>query len=259
MRRVGGKLIKVRSLAAPALLSAIDRAHDPALDDPQRGRHAPLHPGLRRDRDHAGRHLQRGLGRQPAAAVQVADLLRHPARAQPDPPREPPAHRAAARRQAPEPGARTTSRDHPLAPLDVAYHNTLRMFELEGAVRLARVGVRDLADPRRSPGPASSASGSCACWRCWPARHQARRAARRGGSGRCRCCSRLSVVFVNVETPRFREPIDPFLILLAAAGLSARGGPARSPALRRAPVGRRSDRGGWRARLSWSKCVERLA
>ncbi len=27
----------------------------------------------------------------------------------------------------------------------------------------------------------------------------------------------LSVVLVNVETPRFREPVDPFLILLAAA------------------------------------------
>ena len=30
----------------------------------------------------------------------------------------------------------------------------------------------------------------------------------------------LSVVIVNVETPRFREPVDPFLILLAAAGLA---------------------------------------
>ena len=31
----------------------------------------------------------------------------------------------------------------------------------------------------------------------------------------------LSVVLVNVETPRFRAPIDPFLILLAAAGLAS--------------------------------------
>ena len=47
----------------------------------------------------------------------------------------------------------------------------------------------------------------------------------------------LSVVLVNVETPRFREPVDPFLILLAAAAaatLTAR--------LRRAPVvGERGD------------------
>ena len=37
------------------------RAHDPALDDPQRRGHAPLHPDLGRDRDHAGRHLQHRL------------------------------------------------------------------------------------------------------------------------------------------------------------------------------------------------------
>ena len=29
----------------------------------------------------------------------------------------------------------------------------------------------------------------------------------------------LTVVFVNVETPRFREPVDPFLILLAACAI----------------------------------------
>ena len=45
----------------------------------------------------------------------------------------------------------------------------------------------------------------------------------------------LSVVVVNVETPRFRASVDPFLILLAAAGLAtAAGWPARR--LRRPPV-----------------------
>jgi hypothetical protein len=38
----------------------------------------------------------------------------------------------------------------------------------------------------------------------------------------------LSVLFVNVETPRFREPIDPFLVLLAAAGVSALAARLRS-------------------------------
>ena len=55
----GPPAAKARSLAAPAVLIAVDRAHDPAVDDSQRGRHAPLHPGLRRDRNHARRHLQR--------------------------------------------------------------------------------------------------------------------------------------------------------------------------------------------------------
>ena len=31
----------------------------------------------------------------------------------------------------------------------------------------------------------------------------------------------LSVLFINAATPRFREAIDPFLILLAAAALTA--------------------------------------
>jgi hypothetical protein len=49
----------------------------------------------------------------------------------------------------------------------------------------------------------------------------------------------LSVVFVNGETPRFRAPIDPFLILLAGCALAR----AAERALRaisdgRAPVGR---------------------
>ena len=40
----------------------------------------------------------------------------------------------------------------------------------------------------------------------------------------------LSVIFVNVETPRFREPIDPFLLVLAGCAVEA--------ALRRARVRR---------------------
>jgi hypothetical protein len=47
----------------------------------------------------------------------------------------------------------------------------------------------------------------------------------------------LSVAVVNAETPRFREPVDPFLILLAACALAAPL-PALGRRLRRAPVGR---------------------
>jgi len=50
----------------------------------------------------------------------------------------------------------------------------------------------------------------------------------------------LSVVFINVETPRFRGPIDPFLVLLAGCAvntaltrLGLRGAPVRRG--RRAP------------------------
>ena len=50
----------------------------------------------------------------------------------------------------------------------------------------------------------------------------------------------LTVVLVNAETPRFREPIDPFLILSAACALAAarrRCAAGSSP-----PVGRRVGR-----------------
>ncbi len=49
----------------------------------------------------------------------------------------------------------------------------------------------------------------------------------------------LSVVFVNAETPRFRAPIDPFLIMLAALRAGRRGlDAARARLDARAPVGR---------------------
>jgi hypothetical protein len=46
----------------------------------------------------------------------------------------------------------------------------------------------------------------------------------------------ISVVLVNVETPRFREPVEPFLIMLAACALAAAAG-----RLRRSPVRRGLD------------------
>jgi hypothetical protein len=43
----------------------------------------------------------------------------------------------------------------------------------------------------------------------------------------------LSVILVNAETPRFRSPIDPYLIMLAACALVSLGA-ALLPRLRRA-------------------------
>jgi 4-amino-4-deoxy-L-arabinose transferase-like glycosyltransferase len=109
--------------------------------------------------------------------------------------------------------------DHPLAPLEVAYHNTLRLFELEGSyawkasaaaqslgLRDARIGVISFwvlcvlallgaftRLARRAP------------WWLWAVP----------------LLFAISVVFINVETPRFREPIDPFLILLAACAVAS--------------------------------------
>jgi Dolichyl-phosphate-mannose-protein mannosyltransferase len=107
--------------------------------------------------------------------------------------------------------------DHPFSPLAVAFHNTLRMFELEGtrawhasAIALdipyanARTGVVAfwLLCLLALAGIATSAARSAPRWIWWlPVLYA------------------VTIVLINVETPRFREPIDPFLILLAACAV----------------------------------------
>jgi 4-amino-4-deoxy-L-arabinose transferase-like glycosyltransferase len=109
--------------------------------------------------------------------------------------------------------------DHPLAPLEVAYHNTLRMFELEGtfawkasaAAQSIEAGVAHLGVISFWLLCVLAALGACtrlarrAPWWLWAVP----------------VLFALSVVLVHVETPRFREPIDPFLILLAGCAVAS--------------------------------------
>jgi 4-amino-4-deoxy-L-arabinose transferase-like glycosyltransferase len=125
--------------------------------------------------------------------------------------------------------------DHPFAPLAVAYHNTLRMFELEGSfARQASASAISL--------PTNTARvGIFSFWvLCLLALAGAFTKLARAAPKwiwSVPILLALSVVVVNVETPRFREPIDPFLILLAAAGVATAVG-----RLRGAPVvGERRD------------------
>jgi hypothetical protein len=108
--------------------------------------------------------------------------------------------------------------DHPLVPLAVASHNTLRLLELEGSfawrASAAAIGL--------SAGTARI--GVVAFWLLC--------ALALGGAFTrlARSVPRwvwlvpilfaLSAVLVNAETPRFREPVDPFLVLLAACAIS---------------------------------------
>jgi 4-amino-4-deoxy-L-arabinose transferase-like glycosyltransferase len=112
---------------------------------------------------------------------------------------------------------------HSAAPVAVAYHNTLRLLELEGTypwrASYSNIGVsRGLAR-----------AGVLWFWL------MAVLALVGAVGARARAAPRwlwltpvllyLSVVFVNAETPRFRAPLDPFVLLLAAlalAGLLAR-------------------------------------
>ena len=123
--------------------------------------------------------------------------------------------------------------DHPLAPFAVIYHNTLRMLELEGSFAWrASAAAIDL--------PAQTAEiGVIGFWvLCALALTGAFTAAARAAPRWIWAVPLLfwlSVAIVNVETPRFREPIDPFLILLAACALAAALTSARTR-LTRAPV-----------------------
>ncbi len=130
--------------------------------------------------------------------------------------------------------------DHPLSPFVVGFHNTLRMFELEGSfawqssasaislpTNTARVGIFSFwfLCLLAIAGAFTRLARSAPRW-VWAVP----------------LLLALSVVVVNTETPRFREPVDPFLILLAAAGLATliarlRGAPVVSE--RRAAVAAR--------------------
>jgi hypothetical protein len=101
----------------------------------------------------------------------------------------------------------------------VAYHNTLRMFELAG-------GFAWRASATAQGIPAGQAEvGVVSFWLVCLL------ALAGGFTGAARRAPRwiwavpvllaLSVVLVNVETPRFRAPIDPFLIALAGCAIAS--------------------------------------
>jgi 4-amino-4-deoxy-L-arabinose transferase-like glycosyltransferase len=125
---------------------------------------------------------------------------------------------------------------HPLSPLKVAYHNTLRLFELAGSyawhASALAVGMH-ISNAR---------TGVVSFWvMCVLAliglfTRAARRAPR--WLWAIPVLFALSVVFVNVETPRFREPIDPFFVLLAGCAVATAIERLRALRLGRAPVRR---------------------
>jgi 4-amino-4-deoxy-L-arabinose transferase-like glycosyltransferase len=107
---------------------------------------------------------------------------------------------------------------HPTAVLAVAYHNTRRLLELEGSfawrTSAYNIGI--------SGGTAKI--GVLSFWLVLllavtgASTRLARRAPR--WLWAVPILFYLSIVFVNGETPRFRAPIDPFLIMLAGCALA---------------------------------------
>ena len=107
---------------------------------------------------------------------------------------------------------------HPLSPLDVGFHNTLRMFELEGSFAW-HASYDAIGLPARAAG-----TGVVSFWVLLAMAIAGLFTAVRREAPRWLWAFPLlywvSITFINVETPRFREPIEPFFVLLAACALA---------------------------------------
>lgn len=109
--------------------------------------------------------------------------------------------------------------NHPTSPLDALYHNTRRLLELEGS-RAWKISAASIDLPI-----ATARIGVLSFWvLCLLSVAGAFTAAVRRGLKWLWVAPLLlwlSVGLVNSETPRFREPIDPFLVLLGACAVEA--------------------------------------
>jgi 4-amino-4-deoxy-L-arabinose transferase-like glycosyltransferase len=123
---------------------------------------------------------------------------------------------------------------HPFAPVAASLDNTLRMFELEGTVAWrASTAALNIHQPWATI-EVCSFYLVCLLAIAGLFTRRARRAP--WWLWLMPVLWWLTIVPVNVETPRFREPLDPFLVLLAGCAVSAA---VARLGLGGAPVGRR--------------------
>lgn len=130
---------------------------------------------------------------------------------------EAPAHSGITVDSALQRDAITYAVDHPVYIGTVFWHNTLRLLELHGMARV-RFGARTIGLP-----PGAAVGGAMmfylvAVLAFAGAFMRARRRVPRA-FWIIPSLQFLTTVLVNAETPRFRTPLDPFIVLLAALSL----------------------------------------
>jgi 4-amino-4-deoxy-L-arabinose transferase-like glycosyltransferase len=107
---------------------------------------------------------------------------------------------------------------HPAAPFAAAFHNTVRMLELEGAFAWRASAVAQGISTTNARTGVISFYVLAVLALLGAVTRRARRAPKWIWAAGILLW--LSAVVVNMETPRFREPVEPFLILLAACALA---------------------------------------
>jgi 4-amino-4-deoxy-L-arabinose transferase-like glycosyltransferase len=143
--------------------------------------------------------------------------------------------------------------DHPFYVAEVGYWNTLRMLDLDGKRRWRATAATITVEARWA---------DAGVWCFWvfallAVAGIATNAARRAPPfvWAVPALLFLSVVFLAVETPRYRTPLDPFVVLLAAVALTTAfrsHGPLRALAL---PLSARRRSANHRLRgRAWSAC-----
>ncbi len=128
--------------------------------------------------------------------------------------------------------------DHPAAPFDVALDNTLRLAELQGRTAW-RISAASIGIPLGVAGV-----GVISFWvlALLAVAGALTRVGRRipGPLWGVAFVMWTTAAFVNGETPRFREPLEPFVILLVACAIAAllrtAHGPRTAPPVEAAPA-----------------------
>ena len=208
-----------RSAGPPAGARRGGVGHGRAVDDPQRGRAPRLRPGHHPARMGTGRHLQRRCAQRPVNPGSWRSLRRI-AEYQPLVANFPTVPEIVMERRLSRAGREFIGR-HPGYLATVAYWNTRRLLDLASWQWSRHTASTISVDPGWADAGVVSFWIFAALALVGATRREARRVP--WFVWILPLAMYLSVVFLAAETPRYRAPIDPFIVLLAAIAVTGIG------------------------------------